>query len=112
MRPQHLWDHSSSTFITDGYEAFTGIVEVKTDNRWGNYVSSFLIFGYAADKFGVAGVDNERFVPWAGIFPIDDTEVSSHTLPLFNSEEKFQWIPDAMHKVRQIVLARVHDGWT
>lgn len=120
MRPQHLWDQSSSTFITDGYEAFTGIVEVKTRGRRGmKYnvsivdVSSFLIFGYAAGNFGVAGVDNEprkQLVPWAGIFAIDDKDVSSHTVPMFDSEETFQWIPNAIHKVREIVLARVDSG--
>jgi hypothetical protein len=123
MRPQHLWDHSSETFITDGYQAFTGIVEIKTSGRRTEkhkpaistvYVSSFLIFGYAAGKFGVAEVNNEpqkHIVPWAGIFSISDTGVSSQTSQLFNSEEKLQWIPDAIHKVREIVLARVDNGW-
>ncbi len=123
MRPRHLWDHSSRTFITDGFEAFTGIVEVKTRSRWDmKYndstvgVSFFLIFGYTTlGKFGVAGVDNEpqkKLLPWAGIFPTHDTGVSSHTLRLFNREDELQWAPEVIHKVREIVLARVDDGWS
>ena len=64
-------------------------------------------------KFAVANIDNEQkqLVPWAGIFSTYDGILTSRLLPLFNSEEMVQWMPQAIHKVRETVLARVDEGW-
>ena len=121
MVPQHLWDHASKSFITDGYEAFTGIIKVeiggmrqKSSTKTENVpVSSFLIFGFAGGNFAVANRDTKTqkpLVPWAGIFlPNNENEVS-YTLSLFNSEESEQWMPNVIHRVREIILARLDEG--
>ena len=118
MVPQHLWDHASKTFITDGYEAFTGIIKVVTSGMWQKSsgqidnvtVSSFLVFGFAGGNFAVANRDNKTqkpLVPWAGIFL---SNVENDPLLLFNSKDSEQWMPHVMHTVRETILARFNEG--
>jgi hypothetical protein len=121
MVPQHLWDHASKTFITDGYKAFTGIIEVETSGmrqksstKIDNVtVSFFLVFGFAGGSFTVTNRDNKTqkpLVPWAGIFLPNDKDDVCYTLSLFNSEESEQWMPHVIHKVRERILARLDEG--
>jgi hypothetical protein len=120
MVPQHLWDHASKTFITDGYEAFTGIIKIKTSGmrqRWSTkidnvIVSSFLIFGLWGGDLGVANRDNktQKLVPWAAIFSMDGDNKIYNMLSLLNSEESEQWKPHGIHKVRERILALADEG--
>jgi hypothetical protein len=123
MVPQHLWDHASKTFITDGYEAFTGIIKVVTSGMWQKSyvqidnltVSSFLIFGFAGGNLAVSNGDGEtqKPVPWAGIFSAygpSDHDGLSAALSLIKSDESEQWMPHVIHTCRERVLALVDEG--
>ena len=121
MVPQHLWDHASQTFITDGYEAFTGIIKIETGGIWQKcstkienvLVDSFLIFGFAGGNLAVANRDNKTqkpLVPWAGIFSANGDDDISRTLSLFSGEESEQWMPHVIHTCRERILALVDEG--
>jgi hypothetical protein len=114
MVPQHLWDHASKTFITDGYEAFTGIIKIETSGmrqksstKIDNVsVSFFLVFGFVGGNLAVANRDNKTqksLEPWAGILPTNDDDIS-RTLSWFNGEESEQWMPHVIHKFRERIL--------
>jgi hypothetical protein len=95
--PPHLWDLVTKSFITDGYKAFTGILQIDLEGRnlqtfcphhqkreKFRHKSSFIaVFGLESDKDILPNENVEEtrpLTPWAGICGYDEANETSRAL--------------------------------
>jgi hypothetical protein len=117
-KPQHLWDHATKSFITDGYEAFTGIIEIDVLEKLRKtapnsreetaltFSTSFIII-FGLEKETSATANFHLIKPWAGIYSLHNENEVSHRLYSVISQEKTRGFPLVSREARQIVLSQV-----
>ncbi|KAG4440977.1 hypothetical protein IFR05_003541 [Cadophora sp. M221] len=110
-KPQHLWDSATKTLITDGYEAFTGIIEIKTfadaisiPGAPSGYTldgSRFVIFGLKTIQVLNDSLE-KTLSPWAGIYSTQGNgrPILSHIVSL----EETHGFPHVARRAREFVL--------
>jgi Heterokaryon incompatibility protein (HET) len=127
MRPQHLWDSATNSFITDGYELFTAIILVKivAPDGFGfkqrvfskgggpspDPLTLFIILGFApavqgpADSRTGAG---KALNPWAGIYLLHRDSNNSMLSQIIDEEES-RGVPEVVRQARHIILSRAKE---
>ncbi|KAH6712639.1 heterokaryon incompatibility protein-domain-containing protein [Leptodontidium sp. MPI-SDFR-AT-0119] len=116
--PLHLWDHATQSFITDGYEYFTGIIDIKVTVEIVKGLSYSLSQGTskAATRliiiFGLVSQSNihypsgKQLRPWAAIYTDDKY---SRPLSQILAQEKTHGFPHVARKAREFVTSREGD---
>jgi hypothetical protein len=134
-RPAHLWESQTQTFITDGHENFTGLLEIVLRRlRQDPFVSRARRYGFVSEEdglvehsstyiaaFGLEKHDHLRtrdafeapipLQPWATIYERGekDTKVVSKILG-FLSQEDNKGFPYVLEQIRSSVRSRTFRG--
>ncbi|KAL5322914.1 hypothetical protein ACEPPN_010893 [Leptodophora sp. 'Broadleaf-Isolate-01'] len=119
--PLHLWDHTTQSFITDGYEYFTGIIDIKVTGKLHKGFSSYqdtFTFGLATRPiiiFGLVSQPNihypsgKQLRPWAAIYTGQDEDRYSRSLSQILAQEKTHGFPHVAREAREFVISREGD---
>ncbi|CZR69502.1 related to beta transducin-like protein [Phialocephala subalpina] len=116
-KPLHLWDHATKSFITDSYEAFTGIIEINATGSFqggmpGNErmfeldARSVVIFGLEPVSIPNKSINSgKELKPWAGIYAAKDQSETSRAIYQILAQEKTHGFPHVAREAREIILS-------
>ncbi|PMD62190.1 HET-domain-containing protein [Hyaloscypha bicolor E] len=119
-KPLHLWDHATKSFITDGYEAFTGIIEINATGNIPKIISGYehdctfrldpmpvVIFGLEPVSISNKSIDSgKELKPWAGIYTPEGQGETCRAIEKILAQEKTHGFPHVARKAREFVLSR------
>jgi Heterokaryon incompatibility protein (HET) len=113
-KPSHLWDYATRSFITDGYEYFTGIIDIKVTGNLRKQVSgnqrTFKLDARPIVIFGLAPVPNRSsptekdLMPWAAIYTDQDNTRTSPSIYQILAQETTHGFPHVAREAREFVL--------
>ncbi|KAH9208012.1 heterokaryon incompatibility protein-domain-containing protein [Leptodontidium sp. 2 PMI_412] len=117
--PLHLWDHTTQSFITDGYEYFTGIIDIKLTGKlhggFSSYQDTFafkrlatrpiIIFGLVSQP-NIHYPSGKQLRPWAAIYTSQDEDRYSRSLSQILAQEKTHGFPHVAREAREFVISR------
>ena len=117
-KPLHLLDHATMSFITDGYEAFTGIIEINATGNLRKIISGYertfklvarpvVIFGLELVPIPNKSIDSgKKLKPWAGIYAAEGQSETCRALSKILAQEKTHGFPHVARVAREFVLSR------
>lgn len=117
-RPEHLWDEYTNTFITEGNERFSGVLDItvvgkredpKGSGLWRLSSRYALVFGLGKRAVGAKSEENKgRDIPrpWVSIYSYDGKDEISRTL----SDEHEHGFPNVLTGVSEDLRRRASSG--
>jgi hypothetical protein len=111
----------TKSFITDGYEAFTGIIEINATGNVPKIISGYdehdctfrldpmpvVIFGLEPVSISNKIIDSgKELKPWAGIYAAEGQSETCRALSKILAQEKTHGFPHVAREAREFVLSR------